>query len=84
VAPDPGEQRPAPHDGKKDREESSEMKNEDVVVRYIEEPWEAPAHLKPLVVKYNELRAVVDASEAYPRSLDDKMNKLYDAMVVMA
>jgi len=60
------------------------MCKEEVVVRYIEEPWEAPANLKPLVAKYNELRAIVDASEAYPRSVDDKMNKLYDAMVVMA
>ena len=66
---------------------SSFMENvssEEVVVRWVEEVSKAPKDLRPLVNAYRRRAKVADACTSYPQHVDDEMNKLFDAMVVMA
>ena len=62
---------------------SLEMKNnEAVVVAFIEGTLAVPAHLLPLVQEYRRL-AEVTKLDAYPRSVDETMNKIYDVLEVV-
>jgi hypothetical protein len=45
---------------------------------------EPTVQISPLVMKYRELAKIVEQCESYPRSIDQRMNKLYDAAVVLA
>ena len=56
---------------------------EEVVIKYIDGELATPSHLKPLVCEYNRLKEIVEQCKSYPRSIDESMNKLYDAMVVL-
>jgi len=56
---------------------------EETVVEYLDGVFAPPASVKALVDEYNKRRAIVDICESYPRKLDDEMNKLFDAMLVM-
>jgi hypothetical protein len=60
------------------------MYNEDVVVKWIEQVAGVPAALLPLVKAYNVRKQVADSMESYPQRVDDEMNVLYDAMLVLA
>jgi len=70
----------------RDRQVEGELKNksaEETVVEYLDGVFAPPASVKALVDEYNKRRAIVDICESYPRKLDDEMNKLFDAMLVM-
>jgi len=57
---------------------------EEVVVKWIDQIAEVPVALLPLVNAYNVRKLVVDTCNAYPERVDEEMNVLYDAMLVMA
>ena len=60
------------------------MNREDVVVSWIEQVAEVPAALKPLVGAYNVRKEIAENCAAYPKVVDDEMNVLFDAMLVLA
>lgn len=71
------------------KKEGANMENirkstEEVVVEYIRGVRACPPYMVRLVREYNKRAAVADTSEAYPRIVDEDMDKLYDAMVVLA
>ena len=60
------------------------MKKEDVVVAYIQGTVKVPDYLKRIVEEYNKRARVVETCKSYPQQVDDEMNKLYDALEVLA
>ena len=56
---------------------------EQVVVEYIQGAREVPAYLRAMVVEYNRLAKIADECVSYPRSVDKKMDMLYDALGVL-
>ena len=59
------------------------MLAEDAVVEYVQGVREVPKDMVRLVLEYRRRQAVVDSCESYPRHVDDEMNALHDAMVVL-
>ena len=59
------------------------MQSEDVVVEYVQGVRPVPPDMVRLVAEYNRRRKIVDECASYPRHVEDGMNVLYDAMVVM-
>lgn len=57
---------------------------EDLVVAYLEGTAHVPDDFWALVLKYRQLKKVVDGSGGmYAKSVDDQMNKIYDALLVL-
>jgi hypothetical protein len=57
---------------------------EQLIVTYIEGTVRVPDDLWAIVKKYRQLQKVVETSGAvYAKSVDDDMNKLYDALEVL-
>ena len=59
-------------------------KAEQFVVECMLGEREPTVQILPLVMKYRELAKIVERCESYQRSIDQRMNKLYDAAVVLA
>ncbi len=60
-----------------------QKQSEVVAVGWIEGILEVPPTVLPLVQEYRRL-AELTKFEAYPRAVDDKMNKIFDVLEVMA
>ena len=56
----------------------------EVVVAYLEGTCYVPRELWPIVKKYRELYKITQECVSYPRHIDDQMNKLHDALEVLA
>jgi len=60
------------------------VNSEEVVVRWVEGISEAPKELSLVVDAYRRRAKIADGCKSYPRSVQDDMDKLFDAMVVLA
>ena len=58
--------------------------SEQRAVEYINGEHFVPAHVWPLVKRYRALAGVIEtAGDLYPKKVDQDMNALFDAMLVL-
>jgi hypothetical protein len=60
------------------------VSREVVVVEYVQGVRPVPSYMQKLVEEYVARQQLVDGCTDYPQELDDEMNVLYDAMVILA
>lgn len=63
---------------------SRETNKETLVVSYIDGTVQVPADLAVLVQRYREYAAVRVDCVSFPKSEDERANKIFDALVVLA
>ena len=60
------------------------MNNEQLVVRYIDGELPVPEDLAILVKKYREYATARVDCVSFPREEDERMDRVYDALVALA
>jgi hypothetical protein len=60
------------------------VSREAVVVEYVQGVRPVPGYMQKLVEEYVARQQLVDGCAGHPQELDDEMNVLYDAMVILA
>ena len=59
------------------------QEREDVVIRWVDQVVGVPPALQPLVTAYNVRKQIADSLTAYTSYIDDEMNTLFDAMLIL-
>lgn len=60
------------------------MSKEEVVVSYIDGTLPVPSQFARLVDAYRVRQRIADSCASYPKHVDEEMNILYDALLVVA